>query len=240
MKRCIELFFVIIFLLTFVGCSIEKTTNHARFITEVVEVIDGDTIKIYYDQDNNGTKELTTVRILNIDTPEIGGNRGIQLFGLEAKEFAKKTLEGKTVEIEVSAKDEPFDQFNRLLAYVFIDDELYEELIVKEGLARIAYVFEPDTKYMKELEAAENYAKENQLGIWSIPGYVQKDGFNQEVVNSTSEGVNQDKCFIKGNIGKEKIYHTPDSPAYEQTKAEVMFCSVEEAIKAGFRAPKNQ
>ncbi|XKB95316.1 hypothetical protein AB3U99_13770 [Niallia sp. JL1B1071] len=45
-------------------------------------------------------------------------------------------------------------------------------------------------------------------------------------------------CNIKGNIGAEKIYHTPDSPWYEQIKAEVMFWSEEEAIKAGFRALK--
>lgn len=45
-------------------------------------------------------------------------------------------------------------------------------------------------------------------------------------------------CMIKSNIGSEKIYHTPDSPWYEQTKAVVLFCTEQEAKDAGFRASK--
>ena len=41
---------------------------------------------------------------------------------------------------------------------------------------------------------------------------------------------------IKGNIkpNGEKIYHVPESRFYGSTKAEVMFYTEEEAIKAGF------
>lgn len=49
---------------------------------------------------------------------------------------------------------------------------------------------------------------------------------------------------IKGNIGSsgEKIYHTPDSPYYARTRIdeseeETWFCTEEEAIAAGWRAP---
>jgi micrococcal nuclease len=153
-------------------------TNEKRFSAKVLKVTDGDTIQIGYEKD--GSYREDTVRIINIDTPEVHGPKAIQKFGPEASDFAKKVLSNKIVEIEVSAKDNPYDNYNRLLAYVFVDGTLYEEMIVKEGLARIAYVYEPDTKYLDRLEAAEDYARKNKRGIWSIPGYVTEDGYDMK------------------------------------------------------------
>ena len=52
-------------------------------------------------------------------------------------------------------------------------------------------------------------------------------------------------CVIKGNINSrgERIYHTPSSPWYSQTRisplrGERWFCSEEEARAAGWRAPR--
>lgn len=44
------------------------------------------------------------------------------------------------------------------------------------------------------------------------------------------------KPKVKGNIkpNGEKIYHIPEGRFYESTKAEVMFHTEEDAIKAGF------
>ncbi|MGN6032479.1 MAG: trigger factor, partial [Thermomicrobiales bacterium] len=44
--------------------------------------------------------------------------------------------------------------------------------------------------------------------------------------------------LVKGNADSG-IYHTPDSPAYENTVAEVWFPDAEAAERAGYRAPKN-
>ncbi len=43
-------------------------------------------------------------------------------------------------------------------------------------------------------------------------------------------------CKIKGNINSKgkKLYHLPGMNNYEAVKAEKMFCSEEEAQKAGF------
>ncbi|WP_461654910.1 sunset domain-containing protein [Methylorubrum aminovorans] len=52
-------------------------------------------------------------------------------------------------------------------------------------------------------------------------------------------------CTIKGNIsaGGERIYHRPGTRNYERTRindraGEHLFCSENEAIAAGFRAPR--
>lgn len=54
------------------------------------------------------------------------------------------------------------------------------------------------------------------------------------------------ECVIKGNVNSkgEKIYHTPQSRSYSKTKVNAAegdrwFCTVQEAIDAGFRAPLN-
>lgn len=51
-------------------------------------------------------------------------------------------------------------------------------------------------------------------------------------------------CRIKGNVTEAgRIYHVPGSPHYSRTrvereKGERWFCTEEEAIAAGWRAPK--
>lgn len=177
-RNCIglvkSLFLLLLISFILSGCLIQngEETN----LVQVEEVVDGDTIKVMY----HG--ELTTIRILNIDTPEVRGQKGKQLYGDEASNYAKKTLYGKKVRIEISAKDEPYDRYGRLLAYVFVDDHLYEEMIVREGLARVAYLYEPDLKYVDRLKMAEEQARKEKRNIWSIPGYVTDEGFDMSVV----------------------------------------------------------
>lgn len=74
-------------------------------------------------------------------------------------------------------KGDKTDRYGRALGYIFIDGTLLQKTLVSEGLARVAYVKEPNTKYLPELEKAEVQAKSKHLGIWSIPGYVTDKGF---------------------------------------------------------------
>jgi micrococcal nuclease len=154
---------------------IQSVEENELIESKVVKVVDGDTIKVNIDN------EIITVRILNIDTPEVYGPNAGQPFGKEASKFAKEMLEGKTITLELSKKKNPYDKYGRLLAYVFIDKNLYEELIIEEGLARIAYVYDPDTKYLNVLENSERRAKNTKKNIWSIKGYVDESGYNKTV-----------------------------------------------------------
>jgi hypothetical protein len=43
---------------------------------------------------------------------------------------------------------------------------------------------------------------------------------------------------VKGNMGKEKVYHLPTSKGYDAVKAEECFKDAASAEKAGYRAPK--
>lgn len=139
----------------------------------VAKVVDGDTLTVAF---SNGTKEK--VRLLLIDTPEsVHPTIGVQPFGVEASDYAKQVLKvGSKVTIEIGNPER--DKYNRLLGYVFVDGKNFNQLMLEKGYARVAYVYPPNTKYLDEFKKAEEIAKEQKLGIWSIPGYASEKGFN--------------------------------------------------------------
>ncbi len=57
------------------------------------------------------------------------------------------------------------DRYDRLLRYVFLDNENINIKLVRGGYATV-YILPPDVKYKTELEQAEQEAKNETLGIW--------------------------------------------------------------------------
>lgn len=231
-KKILHAIFLL-FILTLVGCS-SSTANNKVMVTNVV---DGDTLDVSI---NNKEERI---RLLLVDTPETKHpSKPVQPFGPEASQFAKETLKGKEVEIELDVSER--DKYGRLLAYVWLDGKMFNELLLEKGFARVAYVYPPNTKYVDQFYEIQKKAQKEGIGIWSIENYVQEEGFQtKEKRNETEEqavpNVDSD-CLIKGNINSkgEKIYHTPSSRSYKQTKPEIWFCTEKEAQAAGFRAPK--
>jgi micrococcal nuclease len=221
--------FMLFVMMMLTSCS--ETENQGIPVTKVV---DGDTIKVQL----NGKEE--TIRMLLIDTPEtVHPNKPVQPFGTKASQFVKEELEGQQVKLEMDVSER--DKYGRLLAYVYtLDDVMINERLLEEGLARVAYVFEPNTKYVDQFYEIQQQAKQAEKGIWSIENYATDQGFNVDTSGGEIAGENEkqnDECDIKGNINSrgEKIYHLSSGRYYKQTKPEKMFCTEEEAKKAGFR-----
>ncbi|RAK16633.1 micrococcal nuclease [Anoxybacillus vitaminiphilus] len=216
-------FILLVFIFVLFGCQ----QSSSKISAVVLEVVDGDTLKV----EINGKKE--TVRLLLIDTPEsVHPTKPVQPFGMEASHYVKKLLpKGTEVELELDIRER--DKYGRLLSYVWVNGKMVNKLLLEQGYARVAYVFEPNTKYVDEFRAIQEEARKKELRIWSLENYATEQGFNDQSVN----GQQCDKPTIKGNIRKdgEKVYHLPSSPQYSVTKAEVMFCTEEEAKSAGFR-----
>lgn len=143
----------------------------------ITRVIDGDTV---YVLNNKGKEEK--VRLLLIDTPETSHpDKPAQLFGEEAKEYAKRYLrQGTKAVLEKGVQDT--DKYGRTLGYLFVDGVNFNKHMVEKGYARVAYVYEPNTKYLDEFLEAEKRAREKKLNIWSIDGYVTERGFDMSVV----------------------------------------------------------
>jgi micrococcal nuclease len=205
-----------------------------RLNGKVTNVVDGDTMDIQFE---NGKEER--VRLVLVDTPETKHpTKPVQPFGPEASAFTKEMLTGKNVQVELDVQER--DQYGRILAYVYIDGKMFNELLLEKGLARVA-VFPPNTRYVDEFYAIQKKAQETKLGIWSIENYVtdngytvqEKNGENQASTNTNIDCQNP----IKGNINSkgEKIYHVPGGQYYDITKAEELFCTEQEAVNAGYR-----
>ncbi|WP_121639697.1 thermonuclease family protein [Virgibacillus sp. Bac330] len=142
----------------------------------VKRVVDGDTIVI-----QNAKGEEERVRFLLLDTPEsVHPRKPVQPFGKEASNFVKEQLEGETVQIELG--DPETDKYGRLLAYIWVDDVNFNQLLIEKGYARVAYVYEPNTKYLDAFREAEQEAKEQEINIWSVKDYVTEEGFDMSVV----------------------------------------------------------
>lgn len=139
-----------------------------------IRVVDGDTFIANID----GEEEY--VRLLLVDTPEMNRDKAgqPQPFAKEASELMTAFFEpDQQIRIEYGA--ELRDRYDRALAYLYTDEgELFNELLIKEGLARVAYVFPPNDKYADSFYQAEEKARHETLGIWSIPGYTTDRGFH--------------------------------------------------------------
>lgn len=204
----------------------------------VVRVVDGDTIIIKV----NGREER--VRMLCVDTPEsVSPNVAPQPFGKEASEFTKTALPaGTSIQIETGLGDGR-DKYGRLLVYIYVDGKMFNETLLEKGLARVAYVYSPNTKYVDRFNEIQKKAQANEIGIWSVENYAADKGFNTEAYEKQNQSSPTSKstssCTIKGNInGSSKIYHMPGQQNYDLTKAEEMFCTEKEAQESGFRKAK--
>jgi len=180
---------------------------------KVLKVFDGDSFSIPPDH---------SIRLAFLDAPAID-----LCYGEEAKRGLEDLIAGKNVKIEKITKD----HYGRTVALVYSDGQLVNQEMLANGWAK--YDSETASKELKEtieqLKAANQKAKENQIGVWSEQCYQKENKQNPA-------------CDIKGNINTssgDKIYHYPGCSQYNQTIVELntdeqWFCSEKEAVKAGF------
>jgi micrococcal nuclease len=127
----------------------------------VSRVVDGDTIEVSPAVDGNDE-----VRLIGVDTPETKDpSEGIEPYGPEASAFATDDLTGQRVGLEFDVERE--DQYDRLLAYVYVGEEMFNEVLLEEGYAQ-AYPYEPNTRYEDRFAAAQEEARAAGLGIWGL------------------------------------------------------------------------
>lgn len=137
----------------------QSTGNDTQQVS-VTRVVDGDTIEV--SPQIEGTSD---VRLIGVDTPEVFG--GVEPCGPEASDFTTEQLEGQDVTLEFD--EDRLDPYDRVLAYVWVPDldgELFNELLVREGLARV-FTVEPNVKYEDRFLAAERQAMDEDLGVWA-------------------------------------------------------------------------
>ena len=111
-------------------------------------VVDGDTIVVILD----GKKEK--VRMIGIDTPESvhpDKSRNTPM-GKIASKYTKDNLEGKYVALETDVQER--DKYGRILAYVYLDDKMFNKTLLEEGLAKLMTI-PPNVKYADDFKKIE-------------------------------------------------------------------------------------
>lgn len=132
-------------------------------IARVVHVVDGDTLDIDIP---DGDRPDTRVRLWGVDTPEtVHPKVGTMYYGPEASAFAKETLLGKRVRLEL-VPGQVRDRYERVLAYVYLVDSgvMFNELLLETGHAYADPRFDHVWKErFREIEARARRAK---VGLW--------------------------------------------------------------------------
>ncbi len=124
----------------------------------VTRVVDGDTIEVQL-----GGREVD-IRLIGIDTPEsVAPGQSIECYGRRASAYTESRLEGEIVRLEFDV--ERLDRYGRTLAYVWVDDELFNETLVAEGYA-VVTTFPPNVTYVDRFLAAQRAAREAGRGLW--------------------------------------------------------------------------
>lgn len=171
----------------------ENYSDRQMFIATVLEVTDGDTIKVNI----NGIDDK--IRLCLVDTPETRHkSKPIQKYGREASEFTKSLIH-ENQEIYFTLDEDHRDMYGRLLAYVYLDeylkfDEMLNVQLLNNGLACVSY-YKPNGYYKRQFENVQEVAKMNGLGVWNMECISDEEIENmsteklKEIVDEINEGL---------------------------------------------------
>lgn len=127
----------------------------------VRDVVDGDTLQVLVDQ------AVVTVRLIGVDTPETRKpDIPVQCFGPEASARTKQLVDGREVWLEEDPSQGLLDKYNRRLAYVWVDQVLINDVLVRDGYGR-EYTYGTGYTYQERFRADEKAARAAGSGMWS-------------------------------------------------------------------------
>ncbi len=150
---------------------------HGKTFT-VVKIIDGDTLDLAI---GDGKFDNTRVRLLGMDSPETKSPKvGAMYYGAEATAFAEQLAGGKEVTVIIDTVGNVRDMYDRLLAYIRLDDGriLNEELIVNGcAYADLRFSHSQYDRYVR----LQQKAIQQKAGLWKnvtrdqLPKWLQRE-----------------------------------------------------------------
>ena len=137
----------------FILCSLSSLFLFSNnLFASHVTVIDGDTIRL----------GDVKIRFSGIDAPEINQTCVASEGKVACGKISKDILIAKVTNNKISCTDEGKDVYGRVLGECFVNGESLSSYLVREGFA-FAY-----RKYSNKYIQDEEYAKFNNLGMWSM------------------------------------------------------------------------
>ncbi len=108
---------------------------------------------------NNPNMTVQRVRLLGLSAPL----KEQSPWGDRARQRLSDLIKEQRVILEFDVKQK--DNSDRLLAYIWKDNQLINQFLVSEGLA-IADSYAPNVKYDARISRAQSKARLQELGIW--------------------------------------------------------------------------
>lgn len=125
----------------------------------VARVIDGDTLLL-----ESGAR----VRLQGIDAPEtVHKDRPVEAWGPEASRFTTAFIQEAGGTVRLTFGNERIDRYQRHLAFVWDDEWMLNEELVRAGLAHAKLGYRYSGRMKRRLAKAQDEARENQRGIWA-------------------------------------------------------------------------
>lgn len=155
MKRI--LYYILPIFIFFIG--VNSVFANEKYPVTLNKCVDGDTAYFKLNE------KIIKTRFLAIDTPE--STNEIEEYGKEASTFTCNALtNAKKIEIEYDENSNKSDKYDRDLVWVWVDNVLLQETLLKEGLAEVKYLY-GDYAYTSHLQEVEAEAKASKIKIWS-------------------------------------------------------------------------
>lgn len=127
----------------------------------LVRVVDGDTIVIKMP---DGSQEK--LRYIGIDAPEsVQPEQPVEYLGKEASLHNASLLDSGS--LRISFDIERYDEYGRMLAYVWAGSVFLNGQMVRDGYAR-AKDYPPNMRYQEFLTRAEQEARDARVGLWAF------------------------------------------------------------------------
>jgi len=149
----------------------------------VASITDGDTVKL---------SDGTSVRLLQIDTPEL---RGSECYAKEAQVALANLLNKRgIIRLKTDAKLDQVDAYGRLLRYIFKGRTNINLEMVKIGAAT-PYLYKRKLgMYSQELLAAAETARANKVGLWSTCPGTKLDPYRALTTVSQAPTTTEGQC----------------------------------------------
>lgn len=195
-------------------------------VITVQNVVDGDTIDVV----QGG--ETTRIRLLNIDTPEMGK----ECLAEESKQYLSGLLPvGTVVTLEYDAERE--DKYGRTLAGVFKEGSLVNASVAEEGFA-VPIKVGGNTRFFSEVSAAADRARAAGKGINSAgPECVFGDNNAYQSYQDARSAVDEAQQFHFDDIWSDEQLDKARSHATHLATAKLAVTKLEKAMteQSGFQ-----
>lgn len=168
------------------------TTEVKNQTYKLVEVVDGDTVRIEKDG------QVVSVRMIGLDAPESTTMRygHMECFWKEASNHLAQLLSGVSqIELEVDSTQTTTDKYWRLLGYVVVNGQNLNQKMIEDGYG-FEYTYNLPYKYQSEFKSAQKTASEKKFGLWA-----------DSACKGERKAIEDQKTDKKSEVNQDKKYH---------------------------------